>query len=297
MEHIQKNIKKTSLRKDTESIFDFKDKQGKKDYTNIRCCNCNQLGHIVKHCSEPITSYGVILYRLNVDSQVLEYLLICRKHSIGYIEFIRGNYNIDNIDYLIKIFKTMTDDEINNIYTLSFRQLWTNLWNNKYKYNSEYARSKQKFYNLKNNKYSIGIRQLVKKTNQYREPEWGFPKGRKNINERNIDTAVRECYEETNIKQSDYDIHQYNDKPITFKEEYDAFNNKTYKLIYYIERIHDDYKINRNCSFNKYQKNEISKLGLYPLDTIVTMIRPYYNEKKKLIRSIDTFIKKHAMDK
>tara|TARA_B110000908_G_scaffold167822_1_gene221457 strand:- start:982 stop:1875 length:894 start_codon:yes stop_codon:yes gene_type:complete len=297
MEHTRKNIKNTSLRKDTESIFDFKDKRGQKDYTNIRCCNCNKLGHIVKHCSEPITSYGVILYRLNVDSQVLEYLLICRKHSIGYIEFIRGNYNIDNIDYLIKIFKTMTDDEINNIYTLSFRQLWTNLWNNKYKYNSEYARSKQKFYNLKNNKYSIGIRQLVKKTSQYREPEWGFPKGRKNINERNIDTAVRECYEETNIKQSDYDIQQYNDTPITFKEEYDAFNNKTYKLIYYIGRIRDDYQINSTCSFNKYQQNEISKLGLYPLDKIITMIRPYYNEKIKLIRSIDTFIRKRDMDK
>ena len=36
----------------------------------------------------------------------IEYLIIRRKHSLGYIEFIRGRYDINNID-TINVLKTM----------------------------------------------------------------------------------------------------------------------------------------------------------------------------------------------
>ena len=247
------------------------------------------MGHIVKNCSEPVTSYGIILYRFNTQLKKIEYVLICRKHTIGYIEFIRGNYNIDNINYLEQIFDTMTEQEIENIYTKSFHELWSTLWNNKHKYNDEYTRSKHKFYNLRNNKYSIGIQHLVERTTQYTEPEWGFPKGRKNINETNIQTAERECYEETNIVGTDYTIQTYNDKEITFKEEYSAFNNKVYKLVYYLGHIDNNntYAINE---FNTYQKNEISNIGFYSLDSIIKLIRPYNVEKIQVIKKVDKFI-------
>jgi 8-oxo-dGTP pyrophosphatase MutT (NUDIX family) len=290
MENTKEDRKKTCLlNRASVSIFDTTLDQKKKNYKNIRCCNCNELGHIVKHCNRPITSYGIILYRYNTNKEI-EYLLICRKHSIGYIEFIRGNYNISDTNYLIKIFKTMTKKEIQDITNLPFRDLWTNLWNNKYKYNKEYLHSKNKFYNLKNNKYSLNVHTLIKKTYQYDQPEWGFPKGRKNIDEHNIDTAKREFFEETNISKEHYTILKKNDTYITFEEKYDAFNNKTYKLIYYIAHLHND-TINIVSNFNKYQKNEISQLDFFSLDDAINIIRPYYNEKKKIIKKINTFIK------
>jgi 8-oxo-dGTP pyrophosphatase MutT (NUDIX family) len=293
MENTKEDRKKTCLyKKKTVSIFDSKDKNRTNNYKNVRCCNCNEYGHIVKYCTKPITSYGIVLYRKNKDINKLEYLLICRKHSIGYIEFIRGNYNINNTEYLLKIFKTMTRQEIQNINTELFKTLWSNLWNNKNKFNNEYTRSRQKFYNLKNNKYSIGIQDLINKTTQHGDPEWGFPKGRKNINETNIQAAKREVYEETNITSSNYNIKKRNNDYITFIEEYNAFNNKTYKLIYYIAEIKSHLQVEHTTTFNKYQQNEISKLGFYPLETIVDMIRPYYLEKIKLIHLIDDCIQK-----
>ena len=294
MENTKEDKKKTCLHKKQKkslSIFDSKN-INKKDYKDIRCANCNEYGHIVKHCPHPIISYGIVLYRKNIDTNKLEYLLIRRKHTIGYIEFIRGNYNINNTDYLLKIFKTMTEHEINNIITQKFNNLWVELWNNKNKFNNEYSRSKQKFYNLKNNKYSVGINDIIEKTVQFKEPEWGFPKGRKNMNETNIQAAKREVYEETNIENSYYSIKKKNKKYITFTEEYNAFNNKIYKLIYYIAELKSSKKNIIDKSFNKHQKNEISKLGFYPLSDIINMIRPYYNEKIKLIKNIETFIKK-----
>ena len=291
MENTKEDKKKTSLQKERKrslSIFDLKKKKNefiKKDYKNIRCCNCNQLGHIVKFCTHPITSYGIVLYRYNKDINKLEYLLICRKHSIGYIEFIRGNYNINNVDYLVKIFKTMTVKEVQNIQEKKFNELWQELWNHKNKYNNEYKQSKKKFYNLKNNKYAISISELIKKTKQYNVPEWGFPKGRKNINENNIDAAMREMYEETNISSDSYTIKNLNGKTVIFNEEYNAFNNKTYKLIYYIAAVSgkqpEGHTQTIQQQFNRYQKNEISKLGFYTLEESIDMIRPYYTEKKK----------------
>lgn len=301
MENTKEDKKKTSLpqeRKRSLSIFDLKKKKInfiKKDYTNIRCCNCNKLGHIVKFCKHPIMSYGIVLYRHDKDTNRLEYLLICRKHSIGYIEFIRGNYNINHVNYLLKIFKTMTLEEVQHIQEKSFNELWEDLWNYKNKYNNEYKQSKNKFYNLKNSKYAISISELIKKTKQYNEPEWGFPKGRKNINENNIDAAMREMYEETNISSDSYTIKRCNEEIVTFNEEYDAFNNKTYKLIYYIAELLLPSSIQQH--FNKYQKNEISKLGFYTLEESIHMIRPYYTEKKKLIKQIDIFIKKNLFNK
>jgi hypothetical protein len=58
------------------------------------CNNCSTSGHTFNACKFPITSVGIIAFRYN-DKQVLEYLLIRRKDTIGYIEFIRGKYSIN----------------------------------------------------------------------------------------------------------------------------------------------------------------------------------------------------------
>ena len=282
----------TVKNKKTRSIFDIK-KTNK--YKRIRCSNCEELGHIIRFCPKPIKSYGIILY--TITDQTIKYVIICRKHSIGYIEFIRGNYKIDNINYLYTIFDIMTTKELCDIQTLTFKELWNNLWNYKNHINIEFKKSKQKFYDLKNNKYSITLEKLIHHSNNhYLTPEWGFPKGRKNLNETTIDASIREVYEETNIKSSNYTFTlNVKQEPVIFTEEYKAFNNKIYNLSYFLGELNKD--IIFSDAFNEHQKNEISDIGLYTLQEIKEKIRPYYNEKIKLIQKVDTYIRNDLLDK
>ena len=84
---------------------------------NTFCVNCGKYGHITKECFEPITSYGIILFHRNNDkneiinksfniktntnkNQKIKYLLIRRKDSHNYVEFLIGKYDINNISFL-----------------------------------------------------------------------------------------------------------------------------------------------------------------------------------------------------
>jgi hypothetical protein len=59
------------------------------------------------YCKIPITSFG-ILFRLN-DAGVREYLMIRRKDTLGFIDFMRGKYNIYNKCYILNMLKQMTN--------------------------------------------------------------------------------------------------------------------------------------------------------------------------------------------
>ena len=61
------------------------------------CNNCGKQGHLYNNCKIPITSYGVISFRKHEN---YEYLMICRKDSLGYVDFIRGKYPLYNKKYI-----------------------------------------------------------------------------------------------------------------------------------------------------------------------------------------------------
>ena len=57
---------------------------------NNICNNCGKQGHLFHQCKLPITSYGIILFR--TSDKGIQYLMIRRKDSFGYIDFLRGKY-------------------------------------------------------------------------------------------------------------------------------------------------------------------------------------------------------------
>ena len=73
------------------------------------CNNCGKLGHLFHQCKLPITSIGIIAFRLH-DNR-LEYLLIRRKDSLGFVDFLRGKYTLQNKEYLINLLNKMTVSE------------------------------------------------------------------------------------------------------------------------------------------------------------------------------------------
>ena len=66
------------------------------------CNNCGITGHSFNKCKEPITSLGVISYKYTNNNEI-RYLMINRKDSLGFVDFIRGKYNIRNIEYIKNI--------------------------------------------------------------------------------------------------------------------------------------------------------------------------------------------------
>ena len=74
---------------------------------NNVCNNCGKQGHMFHQCKLPITSYGIIAFRYNINNNV-EYLMIRRKDSFGYIDFVRGKYTPYNIEQVQNIFNEMS---------------------------------------------------------------------------------------------------------------------------------------------------------------------------------------------
>ena len=111
----------------------------------LYCGNCGKYGHNYRKCLSPILSIGILLFKEENNS--LEYLLVQRKDTLGFVEFMRGKYNLDNIPYITKLFEIMTIKEQTNILNKSFDTLWNDLWmkKNHNQYQLEYDKSKKNF--------------------------------------------------------------------------------------------------------------------------------------------------------
>lgn len=279
---------------------------GHRRKTNVLCANCGGLGHIYKNCNHPIISYGVICYKMFHDSEsgqvYPKYLMIQRKDSLAYVEFIRGKYNIKNKVYIKDMFSLMTDEERECIRTLSFEQLWQNMWcknicdENK-NFTKEYKEACEKFTLLKKGYYIkskssvtfFDIDYLLSHTSaQYSETEWGFPKGRRNINEEDISCAIREFREETGVPQSSIHLCS-NLKP--FEEVFSGSNQVRYKHVYYIAKMVNDDNVHIDPN-NRQQCKEIRNISWFSYEEAQSRIRPINIERKELFRRLNQILMK-----
>jgi len=185
------------------------------------CINCGIHGHVFHTCISPVTSYGIIAIRyldntfqstLFSDSTIpsspsIEFLLIQRKNSLSFNEFIIGKYSPRDYDYIIKILQGMTIYEQELLVTKTFPELWNHIWGEASQvksYKNNYDISEKRFIQLQPE-----LSQWIKEyPSTWLEPEWGFPKGRRNPYENDIHCAIREFQEETGIKRNEFDIIQ-----------------------------------------------------------------------------------------
>jgi ADP-ribose pyrophosphatase YjhB (NUDIX family) len=228
---IDSNTIRHKNRRQTKNNFNKDNKQNTLQINKDICNNCGKYGHLFRHCKNPIVSFGCIQFRINND--IREYLMICRKDTLGYIDFIRGKYLVHDDEYIINMFKQMTNAEKQKIIEQNFNRLWLDLWQNTQTttplYKSEEESSRSKF-----NKIKEKIKTFIEISNKYGTwdiPEWGFPKGRRNYLEGEYDCAIRETVEETG-----YNIEDMNSiKNIApFEEVFIGSNYKNYKHKYYL---------------------------------------------------------------
>lgn len=369
------------------------------------CNNCGKQGHTFKQCKNPITSYGVIVFRISPVNQEREYLMIRRKDTLGYIDFMRGKYSVSNQTYILNMIHQMTVQEKNKLKCFTFDELWRDLWKDESQghlpnrlpmydddgddevfatfpmkdmtvalpttlassqlkrseeqrpvteecedgvyqtYKQEELNSREKFHYLISKtmqdivqhvnvslhpdvpmEQSI-LHYLIQCSNQtqmsaqgtkvrssdlvvlgsrndkalcegsakynthqdtWTEPEWGFPKGRRNYQEKDYDCALREMTEETG-----YPLHLVKNikNILPFDEIFLGSNYKSYKHKYYLMYMNYD----DSLSMDHYDKSEVSMMQWKSYSECVKCIRPYNLEKKRLITSIEQTLIKYRL--
>ena len=319
------------------------------------CNNCGKFGHLYKLCKVPITSFGVIVFRIHQGQR--EYLMIRRRDTLGFIDFMRGKYNVRDTFYILNMIKQMTQLEKENILKMTFEELWHFLWrskNDKYetknlgetlgenlrwkndkcetddikpskicndallrskerpsltdinapnlqryidafpfhndfnddndndneKGNKEEHYSKTKFNYLKNNGILNALVETSRTFSQWNEPEWGFPKGRRNYQEKDYECALREMGEETG-----YPIcYMKNVKNILpYEEIFMGSNYKSYKHKYYLMSMDYENTTNTKC----FDHSEVSAMEWKTYEQCIQIIRPYNQEKKRILAEIE----------
>jgi len=265
---------------------------------NIYCNNCGKKGHGYYNCNLPIISNGIIAYRFNPNNQI-EYLMVCRKHSFGLIDFIRGKYAVNNKYYITNMFNQMTYAEKMMLKTKSFEEIWQIIWNKPADFKSsksEESISCDKFNTLKagltvtmsngtTDTYSLDTIIDSIKPN-WLEPEWGFPKGKRNYNESDMDCAIREFVEETGLPINNHQI-VVNIAP--YEEKFCGSNYKTYKNKYMLAKM--EYNPDENAMVPDPESNEISAIKWKTFKDCIACMRPYNLEKKHTLSTVDILLK------
>ena len=270
----------------------------------VYCANCGGIGHVYRTCNHPITSFGIICYKLCYDpvtnAVYPKYLMVQRKDTLSYVEFLRGKYDVNNTKYIMTLFCNMTEEERLKLSVFEFDELWNDMWclasfheRNK-NFNKEYTESKSRFALLKKGVYIKSSNRgtfyfdikyvLENTTSEYNEQEWGFPKGRRNINENDMQCALREFREETNINLRNIRIIE-DIKPI--EEIFTGTNKVRYKHVYYIAKYLNDSNDLPNIPANSI---EVKDIKWFNYNETQNHIRPYNIERKELLKRLNQVI-------
>jgi 8-oxo-dGTP pyrophosphatase MutT (NUDIX family) len=256
------------------------------------CRNCGINGHLYKDCIHPIMSFGIICYDIDENNKI-RYLMIQRKDSLSFMEFIRGKYNTSDIVYIKQLISAMTSNEKLLIVKKSFDDIWNYAWyqnnSSNIKHTTEYIESKHKFEYLNSNNLINNILHSAHNIID-QEQEWGFPKGRRKLKENDLDCAIREFCEETRLISDDIEIKE---DIVPFEEIFFGTNNVLYKHTYYIAKIKNSNVpifIDYNCI---EQIREVRALMWFSFEEVLKHIKAYNIERHEIIKETDKIIKNY----
>jgi 8-oxo-dGTP pyrophosphatase MutT (NUDIX family) len=113
----------------------------------------------------------------------------------------------------------------------------------------------------------------------YETPEWGFPKGRRELYETDSQCAFRELEEETGIRESDV-WRAHNVAPLI--EQFYGSNNINYRHVYYIAQYvgHNTVGFDR---LNTEMTREVGNLAWKNMDEALMILRPENVEKRGIL--------------
>ena len=226
---------------------------------------------------------------INVPDNNVFYLMIQRRDTIGFIDFLRGKYSkkinadAEEMAKARTLVGEMTCFERYKLRTMTFDDLWDNTWRNKNSklYKHEKDPAKKKF-------EKVDVFKLLSEIEcGYVETEIGFPKGRRNPGESEEECALREFHEETGYSKEQITL--FDDT--TWVEEFAGTDGVRYRLVYALALIRDnavdfpDWKMNKVVSMG-----EISRIKWLTKDECCEQMRPYDEEKRKVLGRVHSFV-------
>lgn len=166
--------------------------------------------------SKKKTSYGIALCAKK--NGMFKILMIKKKYTYSFFDFVYGKYKKKDSRSIMVLLNNMTYIEKSLISKLNFGRMWEYIWG----FNPEYD-----VFSQSNKNFKKGLNIFFQKKAQFdsyfahnsgkringliknsvnAEAVWEIPKGRKKINETEIDAAMREFNEETSVSSSKYKI-------------------------------------------------------------------------------------------
>jgi len=280
--------------------------------STVYCTNCGEHGHITKQCLRPITSFGAIIFRVRggwnqadsllksetaitglegIPSSHLEFLMIQRRDSLGFIDILRGKYKLTDIDYIKQQIRGMTLEERQKILTLPFDTLWEQMWgtstDSANPYRQEKETSRQKLETLRSGDLA---RMIEECTQVWTTPEWGFPKGRRDVHESEYICALRELREETGLTENDVIPIKNLD---TLHETFFGSNRIQYCHKYFIFYVPKDKDVQYD-STNLHMSREIGDIRWCSVDEGLQLIRPENIEKREILLRVSSLLRKYC---
>lgn len=252
--------------------------------TAMFCNNCGGKGHLFRTCKDPVLSCGLLLIdqdRLPVDpTSNVRVLMVRRKDSMSYAEFMRGKYDPTNEEYVSTLFRNMTIKEQASIACEPFDTLWRNLWGDE-RSCSDYSASKEKFESLQR------IKLMSDNLSSYTEPEWTAPKGRRMRGESDLDCAIREFNEETNIPRDAYIVL----KNMILEETFTGLNFIRYRHVYFVAILKHPERIDITQKFTPMQRREISSIAWKTIPEAQHLARPHHIQRKEMLEQLTEIVK------
>ena len=248
---------------------------------------------------KPVTSYGIVLYTYE-KNKYLKYMICQRRDSIAFIQFMRNLIEEKDMDRYIGL---MTKEEKNRCLEFYYKNdphtIWKDTWvNNRSKfYKQDYKHCTEQF--MKNVEKYIDL--FKNEDIGLDENTWFFPKGRKNDYESDLECALREFEEETNISVKHINVDSNN----VFEEFYIGSNNILYKTVYFTAYIPfipvKKYKFYPYNIRQKFISGEVYDFEWLDYQTSCKLLNSKYRnsftnsticEKSQVLEKINNFLKR-----
>lgn len=297
--------------------------------STLLCKNCSSPHHLYKQCRHPVLSMGLIVARPRPHHEVadadaasstasdkVDLFMVRRRHTLGYFDFVRGNYEVPDTAmktaHLVKMLRQITVTERDQLLYWTFDALWEDLWNQNrrslQKYYHEKVSSQSRFDQLRttgwegNGEPTTWLQHIFDLCGQegakkgeswpWTEPEWGFPKGRRNQNEDDETCALREFLEETQWFVSKDELKQWIvQDEVPLEESFLGSNLRAYTHRYFVALV--PYKESLEYSLDAvWDASEISLSAWMPLSESLTLVRSYNLEKKQVICQVRELVER-----
>ncbi|MCA9330247.1 NUDIX hydrolase [Candidatus Saccharibacteria bacterium] len=228
-------------------------------------------------------SAGIVLIRKNYKTNQFEILMLKKRYTYAFYSIIlEKNTRKDETKIRALLNKTTMEEKM-ILYQLNFEKAYNVIWNGTVLDKTFYENHRKQFYR-EWVKPDGGAKFLsLLRGAQHGRLEWSLPKGRKNSKcEKNLDCAIREFNEETNVSLSCCRI-------LDCKRTYVIQDNGiVYHYTYFLAIPRSGIRPRINFS-NRYQLDEIKDISWVPV-TQINGTRLY----GQVIKPMKSFLRKNA---